>query len=122
MGGRSAVLVAAVAWTGVALGAAHPALAFAALVVAFAFGALAAVRYDRTGTLALLIVTLALGIARGGAAARRLERMTPPAPVETRAPPARWLIARVAAHPAREGGEPMAILALLAPAAGMPAG
>ncbi|MFI5372246.1 MAG: ComEC/Rec2 family competence protein, partial [Candidatus Eisenbacteria bacterium] len=121
MGGRSAVAVALAAWTGVRVGASHPALALPALVAAPLWVPWAGGRHDRVGTLALLVVALALGIARGGGATRRLDASTPPL-ADDATSPAVWLRARVATHPAREGGEPMAIVTLMGPAAGMPAG
>jgi competence protein ComEC len=119
MGDRSAVGVAIAAWIGLVLGAATPTRAVFGFALVLAGLPLAAGRWNRLGTLALLGVALGAGIARGAAAERRLVHAMP---AGTTTSEVAWIRARVVTHPAREGGEPMAIAALLARAGRMPAG
>jgi competence protein ComEC len=121
MGGRSAVGVALVVWIGLVAGTGDPRGAPAGLALILLGLPLALARWNRLGTLALLGVAFGSGLARGAAAERRLAFATPAA-IGVSPVGAEWLRARVVSHPAREGGEPMTIAALLAPVDRMPVG
>jgi len=121
MGGRCAVGVAVVVWCGLACGRAFAPFPIAAcLIIALALAWLASRAPIRLGTVLVMMALTLAGMARSGAGRLALEHGVDSLDVPT-AP--RWIRARVAEHPLREGDEPLAIVTLIgssrAPEAGM---
>src|SRR5262245_48142019 len=110
VGGRSAVLAAALVWAGLLLGAGAPSFALAALgsLVSLPLLVLGVGKEPHLATLSLLAALVLASLARGAASHAVLERADHPGDE----PEAGWLRARVVSHPWREGGEPLAIVAL----------
>ncbi len=110
MGGRSAVALAVALWLGLIAGAhAGQGTALACAVLASVFGWLGVRAPDRVGTLALLVAVALAGAARGAGHERVLARDRAAIADQDRP----WRIeARVAEPPARESGEPEAVVAV----------
>ena len=115
MGGRCAVGVAVVVWCGLASGRAFgPFPVAACLILALTLAWLASRAPVRVGTVLVLMALTLAAMARGGAGRLALEHGvglldSPSVP--------RWIRARVAEHPLREGDEPLAIVTLIGPGA-----
>jgi competence protein ComEC len=114
MGGRCAVPVAVALWLGLLAGPASAAWAWApALLLALPLAAIASRAPPRTATACALAVVALCAVARGGAHRARVEAAR--APVARAGPDALHRIeARVIEPPARESGEPVATLCVLA--------
>ena len=110
MGGTSAVAVAVALWLGLIGGAgAGSVAALACMAVALAFAWLSVRAPDRVGTVALLVAVVLAGAARGAGHELRLARER--AWISDQDRP--WRIeARVVEPPARESGEPEAVVAV----------
>jgi len=116
MGGRCAVGVAVVVWCGLASGRAFELLPIAAcLILALGLAWLASRAPLRVGTVLVLMALTLAGMARGGAERLALEHGVDP--LDSPSAP-RWIRARVAEHPLREGEEPQAIVTLIEPGHG----
>jgi len=120
MGGRCAVGVAVVVWCGLLWGRPLGAVPNAACVIlALTLAWLASRAPARVGTVLILMALALAGMARGGAGRLALEHG---ARSLASASLPRWIRARVAEHPLREGGEPLAIVRLIGSSASLEAG
>jgi len=114
------VAAAVAVWLGLLAGGSTGAPgALVALVLAAPLAALVCRAPERVGTVALLMALVLAAMARGGAARAALEHGAARLAADA---PARWLSTRVAEHPLREAGEPLAVVALLRPAPPLPTG